>query len=54
MFETAEVKGNPHMFRHTFATELLLKGVPIEEVSMLLGQVDQDHRVVLLALDQGP
>lgn len=37
VFELAEVTGNPHMFRHTFATDLLSKGVPIEDVSMLLG-----------------
>lgn len=33
----AGIKGHPHMFRDTFAVELLLKGVAIEEVSMLLG-----------------
>jgi integrase len=29
--------GHPHRFRHTFAVELLKKGVPMEEVSVLLG-----------------
>ncbi len=29
--------GTPHRFRHTFAVELLLKGVPLESVSILLG-----------------
>jgi integrase/recombinase XerD len=29
--------GHPHRFRHTFAVELLLAGVPIERVSVLLG-----------------
>jgi integrase/recombinase XerD len=28
---------HPHMFRDTFAVEMLLAGVPIEQVSMLLG-----------------
>jgi integrase len=37
LFELADVTGNPHMFRHTFATALLSKGVPIEDVSVLLG-----------------
>lgn len=37
VFEKADVKGNPHMFRHTFATDLLTKGVPIEDVAILLG-----------------
>ena len=30
----------PHKFRHTFAISLLLKGVPIELVSRLLGHAD--------------
>jgi hypothetical protein len=29
--------GHPHRFRHTFAVERLLAGVPIERVSVLLG-----------------
>ena len=34
----ADVKnGTMHRFRDTFAVELLLKGVPIEQVSVLLG-----------------
>jgi integrase/recombinase XerD len=28
---------HPHMFRHTFAVELLLAGAPIDQVSLLLG-----------------
>jgi integrase/recombinase XerD len=38
VFETAKVKNaHSHRFRDTFATDLLLAGVPIEDVSVLLG-----------------
>ncbi|MDP1570830.1 MAG: tyrosine-type recombinase/integrase [Vicinamibacterales bacterium] len=44
LFELAGVDGHPHMFRHSFATELLAGGhdgkkkpLPIEDVSLLLG-----------------
>jgi integrase/recombinase XerD len=38
LFRLAKVRaGHAHRFRHTFAVELLLAGVPIERVSMLLG-----------------
>jgi integrase len=37
LFGLAEVDGHPHMFRDTFAVELLKAGVSLESVSMLLG-----------------
>jgi integrase len=38
LFELAGVQaGHAHRFRDTFATELLLAGVPIERVAVLLG-----------------
>jgi integrase/recombinase XerD len=38
LFEQAKVpSGHAHRFRDTFATELLLAGVPLERVSILLG-----------------
>ena len=38
VFTKAKIQsGHPHRFRHTFAVELLKKGVPLEEVSILLG-----------------
>jgi integrase len=38
VFRAAQIPGaHPHRFRHTFAVELLKKGVPMEEVSVLLG-----------------
>ncbi len=36
ILEAADVKGTPHMFRHTFACEKLLAGVDIKSLSMLL------------------
>lgn len=30
-------RAHPHMFRHTFSVEMLLKGVPVEDVARLLG-----------------
>ena len=30
-------RSHPHMFRDTFAVEMLLAGVPLEQVSVLLG-----------------
>ncbi len=38
LFELAKVRGgHAHRFRHTFAVDLLLAGVPLERVSVLLG-----------------
>jgi integrase len=37
LFKLADVTGHPHMFRDTFAVELLKRGVSLETVSMLLG-----------------
>jgi integrase/recombinase XerD len=37
LFKLAGVKGHAHMFRDTFAVELLLAGIPLERVSVLLG-----------------
>jgi integrase len=37
LFKLAKVEGHPHMFRDTFAVELLKHGVSLETVSMLLG-----------------
>jgi integrase len=48
LFDLAKVPdGQAHRFRHTFAVELLLAGVPMERVSILLGhssvQITERH-----------
>jgi site-specific recombinase XerD len=37
LFKLAQIKGHPHMFRHTLAVELLEKGVFVEQVAAILG-----------------
>ena len=37
MVDGKPAKAHPHMFRDTFAVELLLSGVPMEDVQILLG-----------------
>jgi integrase len=37
LFKHAGISGHPHRFRHTFAKNLLVKEVPLETVSILLG-----------------
>ena len=37
LFKIAKVKGHPHMFRTTFAVNLLRNGVSLENVATLLG-----------------
>lgn len=37
LFKRAGIKGSAHKFRHTFSVNLLTRGVPIEDVAVLLG-----------------
>ena len=47
------VGGHPHRLRHTFAVDLLLRGVPIDQVSVLLGhssvKVTERHYLAFVA-----
>jgi integrase/recombinase XerD len=47
LFKRVGIRGYAHRFRDTFAVELLLAGVPTEEVAVLLGhnniKITQDH-----------
>ena len=46
---------HPHMFRDTFAVELLLAGVPLDQVSLLLGsQQHQGYGEALRAVCESP
>jgi integrase/recombinase XerD len=40
LFKLAEVKGSAHRFRHTLASDLLSKGVSVENVAAILGDTE--------------
>jgi len=46
------VKAHPHKFRRTFATTLLNKGVPIEQIKELLGHSNIDTTMIYAIVDQ--
>jgi len=54
LFKRAGLEGGqPHRFRDTFAVDLLLRGVPIDQVSMLLGhssvKITERHYLAFVA-----
>ena len=50
--ETCGVKAHPHKFRRTFATNLLNKDVPIEQIKELLGHANLDTTMIYAITDQ--
>lgn len=46
------VKAHPHKFRRTFATNLLNKDVPIEQIKELLGHANLDTTMIYAITDQ--
>ncbi len=46
------VKAHPHKFRRTFATNLLNKDVPIEQIKELLGHANLDTTMIYAIADQ--
>lgn len=46
------VKAHPHKFRRTFATTLVNKGVPIEQIKELLGHANLDTTMIYAIVDQ--
>jgi site-specific recombinase XerD len=45
-------KCHPHRFRRTFATSLLIKGMPIEQVRILMGHTKIDTTLIYAQTDQ--
>ena len=46
------VKAHPHKFRRTFATNLVNKGVPIEQIKELLGHANIDTTMIYAIVDE--
>ena len=46
------VKAHPHKFRRTFATTLVRKGVPIEQIKELLGHSNIDTTMIYAIVDE--
>lgn len=46
------VKAHPHKFRRTFATNLVNKGVPIEQIKELLGHANLDTTMIYAIVDE--
>lgn len=47
-----DVKAHPHKFRRTFATNLVNKGVPIEQIKELLGHANIDTTMIYAIVDE--
>jgi len=50
--QECDVKAHPHKFRRTFATNLVNKGVPIEQIKELLGHANLDTTMIYAIVDK--
>lgn len=50
--QKCDVKAHPHKFRRTFATNLVNKGVPIEQIKELLGHANLDTTMIYAIVDK--
>ena len=50
--QECDVKAHPHKFRRTFATNLVNKGVPIEQIKELLGHANIDTTMIYAIVDE--